>query len=201
MIKRFKVIGIIFSILFIVGLFMGYQYQIRSLKKRIVNVRAKYVKQWERDSTALVVKAEVIDSLKDLYLSSMEVSAHWKNECFKIKDAKQETVYIDSVERYKVLFYTSNECVEVSGYTLMNPPEAFFDITNIPDNIYIDLGYVDEDWVVSRIKIERNCINIDDIKVGIPPDLNIDNMGKKPGTIKLIGSFIFGVSLSWLIFR
>lgn len=201
MVKRFKAISIIFSILFIAGLFMGYQYQIRNLRKRIVSVRAKYVKQWEQDSTALVVRAEVIDSLRDLYLSSMEVSAHWKDEYFEIKDAKQETVYVDSIERYKVSFDTLASCVEVEGYTLTSPPEAFINITNIPDIIYIDLGYVDRNWVVGRIKTKYNCIDIDDIKVNIPPDLNIDNIGRGSGTVKLIGSFIFGASLSWLIFR
>lgn len=201
MVKRFKIIGVIFCILSILGVFAGYWYQIRSYQKRLVNVRVKYWEQRAQDSTALVVKAEVNKELRDLYLSSIKMSAHWKNEYFKILGAKQETLYVGSTERYEVSFYEERECVKVGGYTLTNPPEAFIDIINIPDILYIDLGYVDEDWVVGRVKSERGCIVFDDIIIEIPPDLNIDNIRKGPGKLKIIGSFLFGATLSWLIFN
>lgn len=201
MIKRLKITGIIFCILFILGLFAGKEYQIHSLKKRLVHVRAEAIKQWEEDSTALVIKAKVNKELRDLYLSSIEMSAHWKNEYFKIKSAKQETIYVDSITRYKVSFKEVSNCVKVEGHTLTNPPEAFIDITNIPDVLHIDLGYIDEDWVVGKIKSEHNCIIPGNILVEIPPDLNIDHISKGPGKLKLIGSFLFGATLSWLIFN
>lgn len=158
----------------LIGGFFKYRMERRAWQDKVINVRQGLLKEWEKDKDALVVKSEVNEELKDVLLEKDRVILKWKTQYFDLEKATQIEIVEDSVTRYKVEFKREDECISLEGFTLTHPPEDSISYQIKPVTIERELLYIKENEVYAKFWTNNSCVTIEDAKVEIPPDLNLD---------------------------
>lgn len=181
-------------LILIIAFFIGLREFRNWNEKRVLNNRIKELKKKlnitiQEDSLQIIKLATRNDSLNGIVDNLTQVKLKWKNKYFKIKDAKQETIYVDSISREKITFEKGDLCTYVEGYTLTNPPYAEVNIQHSPINLAIILTETETGLKVGKIIQDKPCFDIKDFRIEIPENY------QKPQT----EFFQYGIGISTIM--
>lgn len=176
---------IIYIVLLLAVTIVPSAWKIHQQHKVIVDLRAKNVAQWEKwknDSTKIVVQAEEIKELNNLYASQVRTTAKWKSIALKVP------VFDTSAIPNPIDTLTDCYYIELRKDGLLN-------IIPQPVLLNIDIAYVDKHLSIGRVWSEPECIIFEDTRLNIPTNLNLDcyKENKWPWVIGALGAgFIAG---------
>lgn len=187
--KNLKSGVITFVIGFILFLFIQNQLNhkavVRELEWQNTNLQEIAFLEAKKDSTASIVKAKELKTLKGLYQSQTEFTLWWRKQALELQ-AKQDTT---TEGRVRVSFAKDNECLFLKGYTLtateQDTAEArILDLTIKPITIKNDYMIVGKD-VYSIVTPSNPYFKVKNHISLIPPEYI------KPGS--------GGIPLKWII--
>ena len=112
-----------------------------------------------------------IKSRDEKVASLTQINFQLKNQSLKISDAKQTNVQQGTTQRTRVDFQKSTNVVDVSGFTLTNPPEAQVDL-NFKD-LNLQLALAKDDNGNFRVYLDDKNSDFTNVNLGLKVDPSV----------------------------
>jgi len=165
MFSRIKTIFFSF-ILFVISLFViFFIYKTWSQSREIQRLRTDLYRIRVLDANTVLVASQKFKFDDAKIRLQADLIGHYKKVIFNFENATQETIFADSVIRYRVSFDKKEGATRVSGYTLTSPPFAYVEVEKDPLKLSLEIRKEGKDFYTSVLFSSDSTLKIDDLKV------------------------------------